>query len=147
MTPQDQWISQKETVLAWLRAAFAIVAVVVIQFNPERVARFPLLSYVSMGSFLIYSLAILYLVVNERTQSKKIGIFTTCMDLVWVSLIAFSTGGAATPFFAYYFFPIITASSRYGIKGGLSAAIAGVARQEEPASYVDTTTSPTANRE
>jgi two-component system, NarL family, sensor histidine kinase DegS len=126
MTPQDQWISQKETVLAWLRAAFAIVAVVVIQFNPERVARFPLLSYVSMGSFLIYSLAILYLVVNERTQSKKIGIFTTCMDLVWVSLIAFSTGGAATPFFAYYFFPIITASSRYGIKGGLSAAIAGV---------------------
>jgi signal transduction histidine kinase len=49
------------------------------------------------------------------------------MDLVWVSLIAFSTGGAATPFFAYYFFPIITASSRYGIKGGLTAGIVGVA--------------------
>src|SRR5262244_965432 len=58
MTPQDQWILQKERVLAWLRAAF-------------------------------------------------------------------STVGAATPFFVYYFFPIITASSRYGIRGGLSAAIAG----------------------
>jgi len=127
MTPQDQWISQKERVLAWLRAGFAIVAVVVIQFNPEHVARFPLLSYLSMGSFLIYSLALLYLVVNERPPSKKIGIITTCMDLVWVSLLVFSTGGSATPFFVYYFFPIITASSRYGIKGGLTAAIVGVA--------------------
>jgi len=127
MTPQDQWISQKERVLAWLRAGFAIVAVVVIQFNPEHVARFPLLSYLSMGSFLIYSLAVLYLVVNERPPSKKIGIITTCMDLVWVSLLVFSTGGSATPFFVYYFFPIITASSRYGIKGGLTAAIVGVA--------------------
>ena len=127
MTPHDQWLSQKETVLAWLRTGFAVVAVVVIQFNPERVARFPLLSYVSMGSFLVYSLAILYLVVNQKTPSRKIGIITTCMDLLWVSLIAFSTGGAATPFFVYYFFPIITASSRYGIKGGLSAAITGVA--------------------
>ena len=27
--------------------------------------------------------------------------------------------------FVYYFFPIITASSRYGMKGGLSAAVAG----------------------
>lgn len=127
MTPQDQWISQKERVLAWLRAGFAIVAVVVIQFNPEHVARFPLLSYLSTSSFLIYSLALLYLVLNEKTPSKKIGIITTCMDLVWVSLLVFSTGGAATPFFVYYFFPIITASSRYGIKGGLTAAIVGVA--------------------
>jgi signal transduction histidine kinase len=127
MTPQDQWILQKERVLAWLRVGFAIVAVAVILFNPSRVARFPLLSYVSLGSFLFYSLAVLYAVTRERVYYKTIGLITTCLDLVWVSLIVFSTGGAATPFFVYYFFPIITASSRYGIKGGLSAAVAGVA--------------------
>ena len=125
MTPQDQWILQKERVLAWLRVGFAIVAVAVIQLNPARVARFPLLSYVSLGSFLIYSLAILHLATREQTYYRAIGLITTCLDLVWVSFIVFSTGGAATPFFVYYFFPIITASSRYGIKGGLSAAIAG----------------------
>ena len=127
MTPQDQWIFQKERILAWLRAGFAVVAVAVIQFNPARVARFPLLSYISLGSFLIYSLVILYFTVRARADSKKIGLATTCLDLIWVSLIVFSTGGSATPFFVYYFFPVITASSRYGIKGGLSAAIAGVA--------------------
>jgi len=127
MTLQDQWILQKERVLAWLRAGFAIVAVAVILLNPARVARFPLLSHMFLGSFLIYSLVILYVAARERTNSKTIGIVTTCLDMLWVSLIVFSTGGAATPFFVYYFFPIITASSRYGIKGGLSAAVVGVA--------------------
>jgi signal transduction histidine kinase len=130
MTPQDQWILQKERVLAWVRVGFALVAVAVIQFNPERVARFPLLSYICLGSFLVYSVVTLYFVyfaAHTRTKSKAVGLVTTFLDMLWVSLIVFSTGGAATPFFVYYFFPIITASSRYGIKGGLSAAFAGVA--------------------
>jgi signal transduction histidine kinase len=125
MTPQDQWIIQKERVLAWLRVGFAIIAVAVIQFNPARVASFPLLSYLSFGTFFIYSLAVLYVTRRERNYSKAFGIITTALDLVWVSLIVFSTGGTATPFFVYYFFPMITASSRYGVKGGLIAAIAG----------------------
>jgi signal transduction histidine kinase len=127
MTPQDQWLFQKEWILAWVRVGFALVAIAVIQLNPARVARFPLLSYISLGSFLIYSLAVLYFTARTRADSKKIGLAATCLDLIWVSLIVFSTGGASTPFFVYYFFPVITSGSRYGIKGGLSAAIAGVA--------------------
>lgn len=127
MTPQDQWLSQKEKILAWFRLGFAIVAVLVIQLNPSRVTRFPVLSHVSLGSFLIYSIALLYFTTRKRTGSERVGIVAACLDLIWVSLIVFSTGGSATPFFVYYFFPIITASSRYGIKGGLSAAMAGVA--------------------
>jgi signal transduction histidine kinase len=125
MTPQDQWILQKERVLAWLRVGFAIVAVLVIQLNPTRIAGFPLLAYLSLGSFLIYSLVVLYITTRERSYSKAFGFVTTGLDLVWVSLIVFSTGGTATPFFVYYFFPMITAGSRYGLKGGLSAAVAG----------------------
>jgi signal transduction histidine kinase len=127
MTPQDQWLTQKERILAWFRVGFAIVAVLVIQLNPSRVARFPLLSYVSLGSFVIYSLALLHFALHKRTTSEKIQILATCLDLIWVSLIVFSTGGSATPFFVYYFFPIITASSQYGIIGSLSAALAGIA--------------------
>ena len=127
MTPQDQWLFQKESILAWLRVGFALIAITVIQFNPSRVARFPLLSYIALGSFLIYSLAVIYITVHGGPYSKKIGLATTCCDLVWVSFIVLSTGGSSTPFFVYYFFPVITAGSRYGIKGGLSAAVAGIA--------------------
>ena len=127
MTPQEQWLLQKESVLAWLRAGFALVALVVIQLNPERIARYPNLSYVFLGSFLLYSLVVLYLVRQGVTSSRTIGLSTTALDLVWISLIVFSTGGSRTPFFVYYMFPVITASSRYGVKGGLSVALVGVA--------------------
>lgn len=127
MTPQDQWLLQKERLLALMRVVFALVAIAVIQINPSRATRFPALSYLSLGSFLLYSLAVLYLARREKTDSRKIGLVTTCLDLIWVSLIVFSTGAARTPFFPYYLFPVITASSRYGIKGGLWVAAVGVA--------------------
>jgi signal transduction histidine kinase len=123
---EDQWLLQKEKVLAWLRVGFALVALVAIQFNPLRVARYPILSHVFLVAFFLYTLLILYLVRGEKTDPRKIGLATTFLDLVWVSLIVFTTGAVQTPFFAYYFFPVITASSRYGIKGGLSAALVGV---------------------
>ena len=126
MTPHDQWLLQKERVLAWFRVGFAFVAIVVIEYNPGRVARFPLLSYVSLCSFLVYSVSLLYCTLRQQKALPKIGLIATAFDLLWVSLIVYSTGGSATPFFVYYFFPVITASTRYGVKGGLSAALAGV---------------------
>src|SRR5712692_2990153 len=126
MTPEEQWLLQKERVLAWLRAGFALVALLVIQLNPSSVDRFPLVSDFSTGFFLLYSLIILYLTRKEKPDTKKIGLATTSIDLICISLIVLSTGGSATPFFVYYLFPIITASSRYGIKGGLITAFVGI---------------------
>jgi signal transduction histidine kinase len=127
MNPQDQWLSQKDRIFAWFRLGFAIVAVLVIQLNPSRAATFPLLSYASLGSFVLYSIGLWYITVHKHQVLEKIGIAAACFDLIWVSLIVFSTGGSATPFFVYYFFPVFTVASRYGIKGGISAALAGVA--------------------
>lgn len=126
MTAEDQWLLQKEKILAWLRVGFSLAAILVVQLNPERAARFPVLSHISLYSFFLYSLLVLFLTRREKTDSKKIGLTTTCLDLLWVSLVVFSTGAYQTPFFVYYLFPVITASSRYGIKGGLVAALIGV---------------------
>ncbi|MDH3443779.1 MAG: hypothetical protein OEN50_07645, partial [Deltaproteobacteria bacterium] len=127
MTPQEQWLLQKEARIAWLRAGFAVLAILVVQLNPERVARFPLISHLAVGSFLIYSLLVVYLTRREQPNSRLIGLATTVLDLLWISCIAFSTDGSRTPFFVYYMFPVITASSRYGIKGGLVVSLVGAA--------------------
>jgi len=127
MTPEDQWNLQREKGLAWLRAGFALIAVLVIQLNPARTARFPWLSYSSLLLFLLYSVIILYLTQREKTNFRKIAFSTTALDLLWVSLIVFSTGGSRTPFFIYYLFPTITAASRYGIKGALAISFVGAA--------------------
>jgi signal transduction histidine kinase len=127
ITPEVGWLIQRERAVAWLRVAFAAVAVVVIQLNPERVARFPALSSFSLITFFFYSLAVLYLARQNKLTGSPVGILTNSLDVVWIAVIVFSTGGTRTPFFFYYSFPVITASIRWGLKGSLPVAFVGVA--------------------
>lgn len=124
---EEDWIRQRERAVACLRVAFAVLAIAVIQLNPSRVARFPALSSFSLYSFLIYSLFALYFAWKNRLGSASVGTITTALDVVWLSVIVYSTGGTRTPFFFYYSFPVITASLRWGIKGSIPVALAGVA--------------------
>ena len=126
ITLDESWLLRRERATAWLRVAFAAVAVIVIQFNPKRVARFPDLSFDSLSSFLLYSLALLCLIRRNQVLSPVIGVVTTCLDVVWIAVIVFSTGGSRTPFFFYYSFPVITASIRWGLKGSIPVALVGV---------------------
>jgi len=127
ITPEQGWLLQRERAVAWLRVGFAALAVLVIQLNPDRVARFPALSFFSLSSFLFYSLVVLYFTQRKPGASSRIGILTTSLDVVWIAVIVFSTGGTRTPFFFYYSFPVITASVRWGLKGSLPVALVGVA--------------------
>ena len=126
INPEEGWLLQREKLLAWLRMAFAIVAILVIQLNPSRTARFPTLSIFSLWSFLVYSLLILELVRRQKIRSEKVGIITTCFDSLWIFLIVFSTGGSRTPFFFYFSFPVLSASLRWGTKGSVLVALVGV---------------------
>jgi len=127
-TPLEQsWVLQRERAVAGLRLVFAILAVVVIQLNPTRAARFPLLSTYCLGTFLFYSLIVFYFAWKNRLGSFRLAVLTTALDLTWVAMINITTGGTRTPFFYYYSFPVITASLRWGLKGSLPVALAGVA--------------------
>lgn len=126
LTPEQVWLLQREKSVAWLRLAFAALAILVIQLNPSRVARYPSLSALSLVSFLAYSCGILYLARKNLLTSKPVAVATTCLDVIWVAAIVFSTGGTRTPFFFYYSFPVITASVRWGLKGSVPVALAGV---------------------
>lgn len=127
-TALDQdWILQREKAVAWLRVAFAVLAIAVIQLNPSRVARFPELSAFSLWSFVIYAVAVLVLAHKPRIGAGWVGAISTAFDVVWIAVIVYSTGGTRTPFFFYYSFPVITASLRWGIKGSVPVALVGVA--------------------
>ena len=127
ITPETGWVLQRERAVACLRVAFAVLGVIVIQLNPSRVARFPSLSSFSLVTFFLYSLAILYLARRNKMGSTTVGVVITCLDVLWIATIVFSTGGTRTPFFFYYSFPVITASVRWGLKGSIPIAVVGVA--------------------
>jgi signal transduction histidine kinase len=124
---EHDWIVQREKAVAWLRVAFALLAIAVIQLNPSRVARYPALSVFSLWTFLIYGAAVLYLAHKKLLGASPVGAVTTALDVVWIAAIVFSTGGTRTPFFFYYSFPVITASLRWGLRGSLPVALVGVA--------------------
>jgi signal transduction histidine kinase len=126
ITPEIGWLLQRERLVAWLRVAFAVLAILVVQLNPSRTARFPTLSLISLGLFFLYSLTVLYRARQHKVISKGLGLATTILDVVGIALIVVSTGGTRTPFFFYYSFPVITASVRWGIKGSIPVALAGV---------------------
>jgi len=127
-TPLEEgWIFEREGALAWLRLAFAVLAILVIPLNPSRITIFPILSIVSLVTFLAYSIAILWLVRKKNFDSSRIVTITTTLDVISIALIVFSTGGSRTPFFTYYSFPVISASLRWGRRGSLPVAILGVA--------------------
>ncbi len=126
VTPEDGWVLQRVAAVAWLRAIFALIAVLVIQLNPQRVARFPTLSSISLISFLFYSLVVLYVARQKKFGTAPLGVTTHVLDVLWIATIVFSTGGTRTPFFFYYSFPVITASIRWGLRGSIPVALAGV---------------------
>jgi signal transduction histidine kinase len=128
ITPEMGWLLHRERLTAWLRVAFAALAILVVEFvNPSRAARFPTLSLISVSAFFLYSVVILYLAEERKLMSKNLALATTVLDITGIALIVFSTGGTRTPFFFYYTFPVITASLRWGIKGSIPVALAGVA--------------------
>ncbi len=127
ITPEVGWLLQRERFVAWLRLAFAAVAIVLVEFiNPSRIARFPTLSLFSVALFFLYSLVLLYLAQQKKLISRNMSLATTALDVVGIALIVFSTGGTRTPFFFYYSFPVLTASLRWGLRGSIPVAIAGV---------------------
>src|SRR4026207_2397178 len=107
---EHEWFRERERAASWLRLAFAVIAIFVIQLNPSRVARYPSLSAVTLISFLIYSAGAVWLVWKNKFPFISLGPISTALDTIWIALIVISTGGTRTPFFIYYSFPVITAS-------------------------------------
>jgi signal transduction histidine kinase len=122
---EEVWIRKKGRILDWLRLGFSILVVLIAYLDPDKIVRFPLLYEVSRYSFCAYSLIIVLLYRSENPNPIKLGVLTTGLDLFWVSVIDFA-GAPGTPFFVYYLFPVITASSRYGLKGSLMVACIGI---------------------
>jgi signal transduction histidine kinase len=127
MNAKEQWLWQREKVLASLRVVFSLVAIAVIQISPQSAARHPVLGQFSLYSFFLYSLVVLYWIRKKEAPGKKLGLATTSLDFFWITLIVISIRGLVSPFFVFYLFPVITASFRYGIKGSFTAALVGIA--------------------
>lgn len=123
MSPEEQWIREKEKLLSWVRFGFAVLAMGVLQFDREQTATFTLLLRVSVYSFSLYSLALLYWHwTKDGDDRETVNLGVVIADIVFATVIVASVRSGNHPFFSLYLVPIVSTSSRYGVKGSLVVA-------------------------
>ena len=69
------------------------------------------------------ALTVVYLLWHSSGASPRALLFVQCaVDIVFITLLAYFSGGLASPFKLLYFLPVIIAAGRLGVNGGLVLA-------------------------
>ncbi len=84
-------------------------------------------AYTAVILYLLYAIAILWLVNRNQIPVGRVGVITQTVDSLWFSVILLYTQGEQSPFLLYYVFSLITASFRWGFKETLLVNTVNVA--------------------
>ncbi|HVN79949.1 MAG TPA: GAF domain-containing sensor histidine kinase [Terriglobia bacterium] len=84
-------------------------------------------AYTAVILYLLYAIAILWLVDRNQIPIGWVGVITQTVDSLWFSIILLYTQGEQSPFLLYYVFSLITASFRWGFKETLLVNTVNVA--------------------
>lgn len=69
------------------------------------------------------ALTIVYMLWNATGSHPRLLLLVQCTaDVVFITLLAYFSGGLASPFKLLYFLPVIVAAGRLGLRGGLAVA-------------------------
>ena len=91
--------SRTEKIIAFCRVLLAMGTWAVVVVDPKQPSFYPELGHAVLGSYLLFSLALLFVVRGEYVRQDRIGYFSTVADMVWVSVITLFTERGPSPFF------------------------------------------------
>ena len=101
------------------RLLVAVVLVLVALVAGSSVAR----PAVAILGVIAGALTVVYLLWHSSGTSPRALLFVQCaVDIVFITLLAYFSGGLASPFKLLYFLPVIIAAGRLGVNGGLVLA-------------------------
>ena len=83
--------SRTERIIAFCRVLLAMGTWAVVVVDPKQPSFYPELGHVVLGSYLVFSLALLFVVRGEYVRQDRIGYFSTVADIIWVSVIRLAT--------------------------------------------------------
>lgn len=109
-----------------MRVVLALSAYLIVVINRAETTLPILYVLAALAAYLLYSAALYAVCLKQRAGTPCFGSFPRCqhwIDIGCFTLLIWLSGGTHSPFFVFYFFPIITAASTGGFKDGLSAAL------------------------
>ncbi len=119
-----------ERMTALMRVVLALSAYLIVAINRAE-PKLPILYiYVALTVYVVYSAVIYGIGMKQRAATHRTGSFPrwqNWIDIGYYTLLIWLSGSIRSPFFIFYFFPIITAASGSGYKAGLQATVSSSA--------------------
>ena len=115
-----------ERVIAGARLILALSAICLVFVYPEFSIRGGSATYSVLAWYFFYDLTVVWVADRSLISVRSLGFYTQAIDTLWFPVILICTQGENSPFFLYYVFSLITASSRWGFNQTLFVNTANV---------------------
>jgi len=106
--------SRTEKVIAFCRVLLAVATALIVLADPRLPGPLPRATATVLGSFLLYSAIVFWLVRSERVRQNVSAPATVAADVVWITILTLLTERGASPFFLLHVFVISSVSVRWG---------------------------------
>ena len=116
-----------EGVLAFARVFVAIGSLVAIYLDPTEPSRFARLAYLALVLYVAHSFFILVLLRLRQGTTPRFPFLLHSVDVFWPAFITTFTEGPNSPFFLFFFFVLLAAAYRWGMRETLLTAGVAIA--------------------
>src|SRR5438093_2520181 len=111
-----------ERPIAATRVLLGVSSLFAIWLDPAEPQRYVHATYILLGVYVVYSLAILPFAWRRRT-ARHFGLTTHLIDIAVFSLLQFVTLDPSSPFFVYFVFSVCCGALRWDWRGTLATAV------------------------
>lgn len=116
-------VSHTEKIIAFCRVLMAATTVAIAIVDPQQPSYEPELGYFVLGSYVVWSALLFWIVRGEHMGQERLGYFSTVTDIAWILAITLFTERGATPFFLLNIFLISSVSVRWGFAVSLPVTL------------------------
>jgi len=116
-------VSHNEKIIAFCRVLMAATTVAIAVVDPQLPSYSPAAGYFVLGSYLLWSALLFWVVRGEYVGQERLGYFSTATDFAWIIAITLFTERGATPFFLLNIFLISSVSVRWGFAVSLPVTL------------------------
>jgi signal transduction histidine kinase len=119
----DDSLNRSERTIAAGRVMLAVAAISITLLSPHEPLLSPTALYVALGSYIAYSIGLLWWFTNRADGSGTTSLPILAADIAWSTVIVGVGEGSSSPFFLFYFFALCSAAIGFGLRTTLRVAV------------------------
>jgi signal transduction histidine kinase len=115
-----------ESILANARLLLALTSLFAVYLDPTQPAHYTIFAFTLLFIYLAHSLAVIAILRLRQQFAPSFPLAVQGIDVLFALLITLVTEGPSSPFFAFFFFVLMTAAFRWGFLETLFTAVCSI---------------------